>query len=161
MSPRVKFFLFGYFLRMWGNGARGSLILNPLSTSYPFDCEVSDDDDEWWWWWWVMMMMIDFWSFDFPESYIYYSLGIYLNRYKRKMCRTNVLWVCKFGQVGRFLPQISKSPYYDDFFQNWPSQWRSSRVFLRWNFRSDFFLFRFIFKGISYIKCPSLARAVF
>ena len=105
----------------------------------------------------VKVKVIGFWSFDFPESYIYYSLGIYLNRYKRKMCRTNVLWVCKFGQVGRFLPQISKSPYYDDFFQNWPSQWRSSRVFLRWNFRSDFFLFRFIFKGISLIKLKAIS----
>ena len=34
-----------------------------------------------------------FWSFIFPETYIYYRSCIYLNRYKRKMCTTIVLWV--------------------------------------------------------------------
>ena len=34
-----------------------------------------------------------FWSFDFPETFIYYKSCIYLKRYKRKMCTAIVLWV--------------------------------------------------------------------
>ena len=34
-----------------------------------------------------------FWSFIFPETYIYYRSCIYLKRYKRKMCTSIVLWV--------------------------------------------------------------------
>ena len=39
---------------------------------------------------WVKV--IRFWSFIFPETYICCSSGIYLNRYTRKMCTTNLLW---------------------------------------------------------------------
>ena len=35
---------------------------------------------------------IHFWSFKFDETYICCSSGIYLNRYTRKMCTTNLLW---------------------------------------------------------------------
>ena len=38
------------------------------------------------------------------------------------------------------------------FFEKWSPTSPSSRVFLRPNFRVDFFLFRIIFKGISFVK---------
>jgi len=38
------------------------------------------------------------------------------------------------------------------FFEKWSPTSPSSRVFLRPNFRVDFFLFRIIFEGISFVK---------
>ena len=51
-----------------------------------------------------------------------------------------VLWVLYFAQVGGVAQKFSKSYYYDDFFQKWSRTCRSKRVFLRPNFRVDFFV---------------------
>ena len=41
---------------------------------------------------WVKWKVIRFWSFIFPETYIYYRSYIYIYRYKRKLCTTTFLW---------------------------------------------------------------------
>ena len=55
-------------------------------TSEASDCESESEVK------WKSEKWIHFWSFKFDETYICYSSGIYLNRYTRKMCTTNLLW---------------------------------------------------------------------
>ena len=56
-----------------------------------------------------------------------------------KKCTTIFLWVLNLGQVGELPQRFSKSHHYGDFFQKWSPTCRSKRVFLRPNFRINFF----------------------
>ena len=55
-------------------------------------------------------------------------------------------------EITKEIPVKLKSHCWDDFFQKWSPTPPSKGVFLRPNFMVDFFLFRIIFKGISFVK---------
>ena len=53
-------------------------------------------------WWWRVGggRWATFWFFKSLDNNMIYSSGIYIFVYKRNPCRTKVLWVLKFGEVG-------------------------------------------------------------
>ena len=56
--------------------------------------------------------------FDFPETYIYYTLCIYLLQKLKKNVQANFLMGVKFGASWGSPKIFSKSDYWDDFFKN-------------------------------------------
>ena len=100
-------------------------------------------------------VMIHFWSFFFNLRYVKGEVLGY-NNIGTKKCRTTFLWVLNFRQVGELPQRFSKLPSRRRFFQKWFLTSRSQRVFLRPNFRFDFF-FRINFKGISLVKLKAIS----
>ena len=49
------------------------------------------------------------------DNNMVYSLGIYVFVYERNPCRTKVLWVLKFAEVGDLTPRKPKSAYVGRF----------------------------------------------
>ena len=47
------------------------------------------------------------------------SLGIDIYVCKRNPCKTKVLWVLKFGEVGDLTQWKPKSPYVGQFYEIW------------------------------------------
>ena len=74
-------------------------------------------------------------DFEIYVNYIY----IYIYKYTYiKMCTTNFLWVLYFQQIGE-LPNFYQNSIIDMILSKWLQTSRSQRVFLRPNFRFDFF----------------------
>ena len=64
-------------------------------------------------WWWMVdggWVLATFWFFKSLDNTMVNSLGIYIFVHKRNRCRTKVLWVLKFEEVGDLTPWKSKSP---------------------------------------------------
>ena len=65
-------------------------------------------------WWWMVdgggwgvgggWVLPTFWFFKSLDNTMVNSLGIYIFVHKRNRCRTKVLWVLKFEEVGDLTP---------------------------------------------------------
>ena len=56
-----------------------------------------------------------FWFFKSLDNNMVYSLGIDIYMCKRNPCRTKVLWVLKFGEVGDRTNENQNPTMYDGF----------------------------------------------
>ena len=67
--------------------------------------------------WWVVDggWCPTFWFFKSLDNNMVYSLGIDIYMCKRNLCRTKVLWVLKFGEVGDRTNKNQNPPRYEAF----------------------------------------------